>query len=111
MTPDKSKQKEKTSIQADKGNKKRKQPNATISPKDLNQGKTKISHSTKDSLESEDLSVQNEQKSLETEEVRENTKSVTRGASKQKSKTSSKSNGGNKKRKVQNPTRSSKEST
>ena len=36
---------------------------------------------------------------------------MTCGASKQKSKISSKSDGGNKKRKVQNPTRSSKEST
>ena len=53
----------------------------------------KISHSTKDSSESEDLPDQNEQKSLETEEVRESTKSVTCGASKQKSKISSKSDG------------------
>ena len=111
VTPDTSKQKGKISIQADEGNKKKKQPNATILPKELNQGKTKISHSKQGSSESEDLSVQNEQKSLEAEEVRESTKSVTCGASKQKSKTSSKSDGGNKKRKVQNPTRSSKEST
>ena len=42
VAPDKSKQKEKTSIQADEGNKKKKQLNATILPKELNQEKTKL---------------------------------------------------------------------